>query len=288
MEFCQGTPLFIARAVELRQAVSLPKGVAVVPAIPDSPDEYSLKHPARTNKFSSSKKLILDPETVSSRSHQWRHELEHDTESVFWLLLYWAMVVQPKPLSKKVIWPKEAIDSAAWAGITGDAEKRNALVSSLAHGFLSRVTHSFFNPLRPLIEGLAEFLVVDTHWLEQFDKRNQLEYLTEAFQRLILAFILENRAKGFMNHPVDSGLRAVELVPQSERHSTTTLQVRNAEENKKRPSPQPLIEEGSSKRPRLDPEVGHRCAPLNSCFSYCVFRFQMMLNKCWCLMRKRR
>ena len=106
--------------------MSLPKGVAVVPAIPDSPDEYSLKHPARTNKFLSSKKLILDPETVSSRSHQWRHELEHDTESVFWLLLYWAMVVQPKPLSKKVIWPKEAIDSAAWAGITGDAEKRNA------------------------------------------------------------------------------------------------------------------------------------------------------------------
>ena len=274
MQFCQGTPLFIARAVELRQAVSLPKGVAVVPAIPDSLAEYSLKHPARTNKFSSSKKLFLDPETVSSRSHQWRHELEHDAESVFWLLLYWAMVVQPKSPAKKI--PNEAIDSAAWAEITGDAEKRNALVRSLAQGSLSRVTHSFFKPLQPLIESLAAFLVVDRHWLKQSDKRNQLEYLNEAFQCSILAFILDNRGKQFMDHPVDSTLRAVELVPQSEKHSTTTLQARNTEENKKRPPPQPLIEEGSSKRPRLDPENVEVCsyAPFDSCL-FLMLSFQV-------------
>ena len=253
MQFCQGTPLFIARAVELRQAVSLPKGGAVVPAIPDSLDEYSLKHPARTNKFSSSKKLFLDPETVNSRSHQWRHELDHDAESVFWLLLYWAMVVQPKSLSKKI--RNENIGSAPWAGVTGGAEERNALVRSLAQGSLSRVAHSFFKPLQPLIESLAAFLVVDRHWLEQSDNRNQVEYLNEAFQRLILRFILDNRSKEFMDHPVDSNLRSVEPVPQSEKHSTTTLQARNAEETRKRPSPQPSIEEGSLKRPRLDPDV---------------------------------
>jgi hypothetical protein len=124
--------------------------------------EVPLDDPARTNKFTSSKKLILDPETISSRTHQWRHELEHDAESVFWLFLYWAMVIQPKSQSKKKI-QNEAIDSAAWAEITGDAEKRNALIRVLAQGSLSRITHLFFKPLQPLIENLAAFLVVDRH-----------------------------------------------------------------------------------------------------------------------------
>ncbi len=267
MPFCQGTPLFIARAVELTKTVSLPEDIAVVPAIPDSPDEYSLKHPVRIDKFKSAKKLILDPEDVSDVNDQWRHELEHDAESVFWLLLYWAMVVQPKPLSKKDFWPKEAIDAAAWAEITGDAEKRNALIRALAQGSLSRITHSFFNPLQSLIKKLSAILVVDRHWLEQSDKRNDPEYLNEAFQRLILAFILDNCCKYFIDHPVDSNLRAVEPVPQSEKHSTTTLQARNAEENKKRPSLQPSIKEGSSKRPRLDLEIIEvcRCYEFYSC-----------------------
>jgi hypothetical protein len=237
----------------------------VVPAIPDSPNEYSSKHPTRTKKFPSLKKLILDPEGVSSHGQTWRHELEHDAESVFWLLLYWAMLVQPK-LSAKGL-PNEYIDSAAWVEISGDAEKRNALIRALAQGSFSRVTHSFFKPLQPLIENLAAFLVVDRHWLERSDKRNQPEYINEAFQRLILAFILEHCGKEFMNHPVDSKLRAVEPVPQSERRSTTALQARNAEENKKRPSPQPSIGEGSSKRLRLVPdeeEVG--CSMCTLCF----------------------
>ena len=253
--------------------MSLPKGVAVVPAIPDSPNQYSSEHPARTKKFSSAEELVIRrPANEYSHSHQWRHELEHDAESVFWLLLYWAMVVQPK-LSAKGL-PNEYIDSAAWAEISGDAEKRNALISALAQGLLSRVTHSFFKPLQPLIENLAAFLVVDRHWLERSDKRNQPEYINEAFQRLILGFILEHRSKEFMNHPVDSKLCVVEPVPQSERRSTTALQVRNTEENKKRPSPQPSIEGSSSKRLRLDPddaEVG--CSFCNLCL-FLMLRFQ--------------
>jgi hypothetical protein len=124
-----------------------------------------------------------------------------------------------------------------------------------------------------LIENLAAFLVVDRHWLERSDKRNQPEYINEAFQRLILAFILEHCSKEFMNHPVDSKLRVVEPVPQSERRSTTALQARNTEENKKRPSPQPLIVGSNSKRLRLDPddaEVG--CSMCNLCLL--MLRFQ--------------
>ena len=235
----------------MSNVVPLPKGIAVVPAIPGSPDEYSLKHPARINKFSSTEELVIRRRVnENNHSNQWRHELDHDAESVFWLLLYWAMVVQPKNLSKKI--PNEDIKSSVWTEITGDAEERNALVRALAQGSLSRVTHSIFKPLLSLIENLAAFLVVDRHWLEQSDKRNQAEYLNEAFQRLILRFILDNHGQEFMDIPVDGNLRSVEPVPHSEKHSTTTLQARNAEETRKRPSPQPSIEEGSSKRPRLD------------------------------------
>ena len=117
-----------------------------------------------------------------------------------------------------------------------------------------------------MIESLATFLVVDRHWLDQSDTLNQVEYLNEAFQRLILRFILENRSKEFMDLPVDSKLRSVEPVPQSEKHSTTTLQARNAEETRKRPSPQPSIEEGGSKRPCLDPDV----AEVDCCYSLII------------------
>jgi len=94
----------------------------MVPAIPDSPNEYSSKHPARIDKFSLAEELVIRrPANENNHSHQWRHELEHDAESIFWLLLYWAMVVQPKSLSKKI--RNESIGSAAWAEITGDAEE---------------------------------------------------------------------------------------------------------------------------------------------------------------------
>jgi hypothetical protein len=247
----QGTPLFIARAVEWGMKLSLPKGSAVIPALPASPLPYSLKHPARAQKFKSANKVILDSETTKCHSTEWRHELEHDAESVFWLLLYWAIMVQPQGGKREPIRPN------LWTGLVGNAKERNRLVRSLAQdsddGF-SDVTHSFFNPLLPLIEQLAAILVVDRHWLEKSDERNQPEYVNEAFQRLILQFILDNRGRDFMKHPVDSRLREAQRSPKAEKKSTTTLQVVNAEENRKRPSPEPL-EEGISKRPRHESAV---------------------------------
>jgi hypothetical protein len=72
------------------------------------------------------------------------------------------------------------------------------------------LVHSFFKPLLPLIKSLAQFLVLDRHWLDPSDKRNEPDYLNEVYQRLILAFILENRDKEFMDHPIDNSYRKVE------------------------------------------------------------------------------
>jgi hypothetical protein len=49
---------------------------------------------------------------------QCRHELDHDAESVFWLLVYWIVQVQPKGKSK------ECIDSAVWGELRGNPDAR--------------------------------------------------------------------------------------------------------------------------------------------------------------------
>jgi hypothetical protein len=71
------------------------------------------------------------------------------------------------------------------------------------------LTHSFYEPLRPLIEDLAAILVNDSHWLPASDPRKDPFYITEAFQRLILNFIIDNRGEEFMDHHVNKTFRKV-------------------------------------------------------------------------------
>ena len=69
-----------------------------------------------------------------------------------------------------------------------------------------------------------------------------------------------------MKHPVDRHLLKVQRSPNAEKKSTTSLQVANAEENRKRPSPEPL-NEGSLKRRRHEKPVTEVClAVLDSYF----------------------
>jgi hypothetical protein len=143
---------------------------------------------------------VFDPETFLTGdvdNRQWRHELDHDTESVFWLMLYWAVGVQPKE------GPQEAINAFIWAGLMGPVESRSGLLSS---GFRN-ATHSVYRPLESLLNELAAILVVDRRWLELSDPRNDPGYANEAFQRLILQFILDHRQEKFMNTEIDLKLR---------------------------------------------------------------------------------
>jgi hypothetical protein len=175
----------------------LPPIFAFIPRIPDSPDIYAKAHPDRVEKFPSStsrKRDILDPELIENTSHgKFRHELNHDAESVFWLLLYWAMVVQPEGCSE------EYINPGSWDNLIGNHTSRQDLI----RGGLSQVTHSFYKPLLPLIQDLANILVNDSHWLPAEDIRKDPFYITEAFQRLILNFIIDNRGQEFMDRRVN-------------------------------------------------------------------------------------
>jgi hypothetical protein len=77
-------------------------------------------------------------------NHQWRHELDHDTESVqvFWLMLYWAVGVQPGNGS-------EATSAGIWGDLTGPVNSRSDLLNS----GLQDTTHSAssYRPLGSLL-----------------------------------------------------------------------------------------------------------------------------------------
>ena len=209
----------MARAVE--RSGPVPPVLAGVPGIPINPDSYAKAHPDRVEKFQNfpKEKTIIDPCKLNqSQDGRWRHELEHDVESVFWLLLYWAMVTQPEKC------PKEKIDVCLWIPLNDDHESRQRLLDALYNGLASNLTHSFYKPLQPLIKDLAAILVIDSHWLPALDPRKDPYYITEAFQRLILKFIIDNRGKEFMDHRFEKTLRKVERIPGVDAWSSTQFQ----------------------------------------------------------------
>jgi len=216
-----GTPIFISRAVQRGEPVPLLDPL-VVPQVPKFPKRYADAHPERINEFPDKiGRLLLDPLEIENQPQDdvWRHELDHDVESVFWLLLYCAMVMQPAE------GPQEEISIQSWSYLLGDVEDRETLV----YRFKTRkqpdkLIHSVYKPLWTLIKDLATILLVDRHWLPISDVRKRPEYICEAFQRLILQFIDSNRNKDFMICDVGDSLRRAEQVAKSEALSTTPIQ----------------------------------------------------------------
>ena len=145
-----------------------------VPEVPKSPECYANAHPKRIDDIQQEVKELIDPFKLKNQSQDdgWRHELDHDVESVFWLLLYWAMVAQPKGC------PREYINSHYWMGLLVDIDVRERLVLVFSSGdWPTGLTHSIYAPLWPLITSLAATLVVDSHWLTKSNVRKHPEYI---------------------------------------------------------------------------------------------------------------
>jgi len=220
------------------------QNVAQLPLpVPSSPERYMQHHPDRIKAFPSKGRLLVESASPDSVDRQWRHELDHDAESVFWLL-YWVVGAQPAEREKEGIIP------GIWANLTGPVRLRTGLLRSLIEEeSLEEVTHSAFRPLLPLLSNLATFLVVDRHWLDKTEVRSNEQYIPEAFQRLILQFILDNQSEEFMTQPVDRQFRQVQVISQSLSLPGTGNSRWNAENSRKRPSPRPSMQR--IKRPRL-------------------------------------
>jgi hypothetical protein len=244
----------MARAVQLGRAVPPHLDLLDIPEVPMIAGHYETCHPDRIKKFPYRPREFSFISTEGT-DPKWRHELDHDTESVFWVLLYWLIGAQPEKEEK------EPIDVSIWAGLTGSVGAR----IHLFQGGLTGATHSFYQPLCPLLNKLAHILNADRHWIESSDPRNDPGYFNEAFQRLILQFILEHRGEKFMQHRVESQPRRLELMP-------GFLSV-SSDLSRKRSLSEPTIR-GGTKRLRMAEkmvEVGRRrharCVCFNGVFS---------------------
>ncbi|KAG8908570.1 hypothetical protein FRC01_007333 [Tulasnella sp. 417] len=204
-----GTPGYMARAIEQGRPVDIPQWVPdrFLDSIPPAPDRYA-KH-YRDTRLKKFPPTPLKKVTEMLDSAPWRHDLDHDVESVFWLMLDWAMTAQPKGGAV------EYIDDVVWLYFTGSVVGRHSLLSiGLLHGLLTDGTcHSTFRPIKGLFQKLAGVLSsMDRHWLPASEERNDPEYFAEAFQRLILPFLIDHNRDddGFMDQPIDSSPRQVE------------------------------------------------------------------------------
>jgi len=129
--------------------------------------------------------------------------------------------------------PTVYIDPDTWTSLLGNFKSRERLVLVLglsSHDRPDNLTHPVYEPLWPLIRSLAAILRVDRHWLPENDVRKRPEYICEAFQRLILEFIVSNRDEDFMTCRVGDTLRQLKPVPESQALSTTPSQQRDGSE----------------------------------------------------------
>jgi hypothetical protein len=140
-------------------------------------------------------------ETKEAADREWFHELRHDAESVFWLLLWWAVHVCPAngEEAEAQIWDD------FWAALVAPTESgrdgRKKLLTEMIddEGWL----HSAYKPLEGLLKSMALHLRADLHWVtdknENFKEMRDPEFMHEAFQRHIFNFLVTNKENPFMH-----------------------------------------------------------------------------------------
>ncbi|RXW18642.1 hypothetical protein EST38_g7205 [Candolleomyces aberdarensis] len=234
-----GTPIFIARAVELGGPV--PLGYAtILKAIPGcSVVSYVNRFPERIKKFEGVTSRIFDPQKPL-HPHPWRRQLHHEAESIFWVVVYWAILAKPAktdvamtpaqqnktttqlptppdPVWTPVLLPsepshKEFIPLSTWSSLVGGWEARTTFLYGMYRG---GGLHPNYKALLTLIQELASYLTTDPYWFGNYnpnDPRTDPEYIHECFQRLILEFVDDNFNKSFMILPIDEKGRVFEQI----------------------------------------------------------------------------
>jgi hypothetical protein len=132
-----------------------------------------------------------------------QHNLRYDAESVFWLLLWWSLQIKPEDENES----KDLIESQYWHDLTGKIDLRHKIFIT---GFPRSILHHRYQPLEILLKQMAGQLSGDHDLLPS---RQHDEYLHEAFQRLILEFMLTNYHEPFMNLKAHDQLRKVDKDP---------------------------------------------------------------------------
>ena len=180
---------------------------------------YSKLLPKRLKKFpqppkDQARRPVILPEEISIdneslQSLSWTHELHHDAESVFWLLVWWAIHLRHKSSSSS------KINSVIFGYLTNidlvaKRDGRMLFLNDLAN------KQSWLAPeyqgLEPLFQRMASHLTDDLYWAKygSTQELKEPEFLHEALQRIIFDFLMENKTEDFMNLEKDTKNREVE------------------------------------------------------------------------------
>ena len=189
----QGTEMFMARAVRaggpLGDVGDRP-WYQKVPELSQKAHVYGDVFPDRLSRFQCSPGSP-DDHIVKVGGHpdssSWRHELRHDAESVFWLLVWW-VVNAAAPTDGST----SKVPIGIWASLVDT--KTDIRPWKIASDCLDPA----YAPLSELLHQLGRALKFDLHWATDTPYTHP-EFLHEVFQRHILNFIFENQDKDFMN-----------------------------------------------------------------------------------------
>ena len=204
-----GTPLYQARAARNMAPLQRTNILPGMPElIPEALERYRIALPDRLEQFPANKgKHLVEPWEGDTR--EWYHELRHDVESIFWMLLHWVVVFRPEndagpetadaePTinSKNDTGPQESnaepttvqeadaeptiirkpdmepsvIPSSFW-GLLTDEARRKHLIDAVQEPKDPKDpwVHTAIDPVRELLKQMARHLDGDTHWLSEDD-----------------------------------------------------------------------------------------------------------------------
>lgn len=180
---------------------------------------------------------------------EWRHELYHDAESIFWIIFYWFMVSNPEHGDKPAT---EQISPDSWFSFkdTDGCGKRDLLLSNLssvADIENTRTIHSKFSPAFLLLQTLAHAVYPGPYYLPDNDSRTRPDFIPELFQREILNFIIANKDQEFMNLEVNlsrpRGIMIDNLLSKTTSRSHRLTPGTPSQSSSKRASPIPDVDE---------------------------------------------
>jgi hypothetical protein len=236
----QGTPIFMARAVvagrhllpvHCRSSGGLVYGVFhPLPRLSEEAHQAYQEHlPKRLLSFPQP----LDDKVISFTIQganiseddlgklPWTHELRHDAESVFWLLVWWAIHLRPPNNQTNANAPSQIQQD-----VFGDLVRVDpAMGKDGREHFLAKLNsgQSWLDPayqeLEPLFLQLAVQLDIDLYWakLGGFKEMGEPGFLHEAMQRAIINFLVDHQNDPFMQQDSHSLRRRME--PQDRLHA---------------------------------------------------------------------
>ncbi|EFI26873.1 other/FunK1 protein kinase [Coprinopsis cinerea okayama7 len=213
----KGTAAFMARAIYLGGPLTLDFYFSL-PSIPLSAHlaSYEKTFPDRVSMFSGlvGRDIGLDPSQRWKLNREppypihgpWRHRLYHDAESVYWLMVFWALFAKPSVEVEGTPEHEGYIPQYCWIEFCS-GRKHN-----WPDGCKEEDIHPAYRPFYALLREMQRYLYVDPHWFPRDSPISRPEFLHECFQRVILSFLMSHSEEEFMTLEKSDEDRAIPVI----------------------------------------------------------------------------